>query len=148
MANPLGIIRDANSDLNKIDVWALVSGNLVVNAILASYNDILAIRNSYDYLIDISVGGQNTGPGCTYDASHDTFSEPPARIVDYVENLQYDMEGLLSNIHQCLLDIDAGSLDPQQINAAYNSALNDNPDLNNATRTLFLTIYNYIQSGG
>jgi hypothetical protein len=146
----LGMIKDANPNPNAIDVYALVISNTVVNMIVASYNEILAIYKSYDYCVDVTMQGQQPGPGWSYNGSEDQFTAPPPPSIDWVGNVQGDFDAILSDISQCVNDAgsNGGSLTPQQINAAYNSALNDNPDLDAATLTLFQTIYEYILAGG
>lgn len=148
---PLGMIKDINPNHNSSDVWALISNNQVVNTILASYNDILAIYKSYDYCVDITMNGAPTyGIGNTYNPSNDTFIAPPAPPIDWPLAVEYDFDGLISNLQQISADCgpSGGNLTPQQINAAYNSALNDNPGLDQPTLTLLLAVYNYIIAGG
>jgi hypothetical protein len=73
----MGAIVDPNSNHATADNYALVTGTTVINVIVASWNDVQAILSTYDYLVDITVGGQNAQIGYTYDPVHDTFSAPP-----------------------------------------------------------------------
>lgn len=144
-----GMIVDANQNRTKVDVYALIINNTVVNTILACYNDVLAIYNTYDYCVDVTVNGSLTaGIGSTYNAAQDTFSVPPAPPVDYVQNLEYDFDGVVSEIQQCLVDVTAGRLTPLNILASYNSCLTDNPGITPGQIILLQAVYNYVLKGG
>jgi hypothetical protein len=151
MAKPLGMIKDVNPIHNAIDVYALVLNNIVVNTIVASYNDILAISATYDYCVDVTMNGDPAAStGHTYNASNDTFIAPPPPSIDWPQNVQYDFDGVIAVIQQTLNDcgISGGSLSSQQITAAYNSALNDNPGLDQSTLNLIQSVYEYVLAGG
>jgi hypothetical protein len=144
---PLGMIVDINPNHNASDVYALVSQNIVVNTILCSYNDILRISSNYDYCVDVTMNGDSQcGPGFTYNASDDTFIAPPSPPMDWVANAETDFDTIISSIQQVIVDSgpQGGALTTQQVNAAYNSALNDNPGLSQATLTMLQTVYNYV----
>lgn len=151
MSKPLGIIVNKNPIVTASDVYALVLNNTVVNTIMASYNDILAIYQIYDYCIDITMGGQTSaGIGDTYNASQGTFTSPPAPPINWVQNVQIDFDAIISNLQQTIIDCGGGgvSLTSDQVTQAYNSALNDNPGLDQPTLNLLVTIYQYILAGG
>lgn len=143
----LGMIVDINPNHKQSDVWALVLNNTVINTIMASYNDILAIYKSYDYCVDVTMNGaQEYGTGFMYNPSNDTFIPPPAPPIDWPQVLETDFDNVIGDIQQILNDggPSGGSMTVQQLNAAYNSSLNDNPGLNPATLTLLTTLYNYV----
>lgn len=147
MGTPLGIIKDPNPNRNAEDVYSLIINNIVVNTILASYNDILHIAANYDYCVDITMNGSlNYGIGNTYIPSNDDFYIPPPPPIDWPESVQLDFDNILLVIQQAVNDCGpgGGNMTIQQVNASYNSALNDNPNLDQATLTLFETIYNYV----
>lgn len=151
MAKPLGMIIDKNPIVGAPDVYALVLNNTVVNTIKASYNDILSIAPTYDYCVDITMNGsQNYGIGDTYDPSHDTFTPPPAPPIDWPQNVQFDFDSLISTLQQIIIDSGPGNgnLTNLQINAAYNSALNDNPGLDQPTTTLMASVLQYVLAKG
>ena len=150
MSKPLGMIIDANPNGKQIGAYALVINNFVVNCIVASYNDILSIYQSYDYCVDMTYGNKNGGPGDTYNASNNTFIAPPAPPIDWPQNVEFDFDGVIGALQQVMNDSGSsgGSLTVQQINAAYNSALNDNPGLDQPTLTLMATVLQYVLAGG
>lgn len=151
MAEALGIIVNRNPDPKAADIYALVLNNTVVNTIIASYNDIILLSRSYDYTIDITMNGDPTaGIGCTYNAGLDTFIHPPAPPINWVENVRTEFNDLISNLQQMVIDsgVNGGKLSPIDISAAYNSALNDNPGLDNQTLALVEAIHQYILAGG
>lgn len=93
----MGIIVDANSDHDANDTYMLVSGGVVVDAIIASYNFCNNnILGSYDYLIDVTVGGQDAGPGYTYDSGTDTFTAPPEDFEAELESALYAVDAAVS----------------------------------------------------
>lgn len=145
------MIINQNPNAKAIDVYALVLNNTVVNTILACYNDILSIYQTYDYCVDVTMQGQqNCSIGDTYNGSQNLFIPPPAPVIDWVQNVETDFDNVINDIQQILNDCgqSGGDLDGQQINAAYNSAINDNPGLDAPTLTLIGQIYNYILAGG
>jgi hypothetical protein len=151
MSKPLGIIVDQNQNPNAVDVYALVLNYVVVNTILASYNEILNISSTYDYCVDITMNGQaDAGIGYTYNASLDQFIAPPSPPINWVANAQNDFDSIISAIQQILIDVgpSGGNLAPSDIQTAYNSSLNDNPGLDAATLNLLVLIYQYVLAGG
>ena len=151
MAKPLGMIKDANPNVKAVDVYSLILNNVVVNSILASYNDILSISSTYDYCVDITMNGSSFyGPGTQYNASNDTFVPPPVTPIDFVESVHSDFNDVITGLLQAIADsgLSGGSLTNQQINAAYNSALNDNPGLDQSTLTLMQSVLQYVLAGG
>ena len=148
---PLGIIKDANPNQNQVDVYGLVLGTTVVNTILCSYNEILYISESYDYCVDITMQGQAAASiGWSYNASEDSFSAPPPPTIDWVTNVEGDFDSVISALQQTIADCGSsgGSLTSDQITQAYNSALNDNPGLDEATQNLMVSILDYVLAGG
>jgi len=73
----MGVIKDQNGNPASADTWALVTGGFVVNIIVGTLSDIQAIQANYDFLVDLSVGGQTPNVGYSYDSVHDTFAAPP-----------------------------------------------------------------------
>jgi len=148
---PLGMIVDQNPIVTAVDVYALVLNNTVVNTILASYNDIQAIYKTYDYSVDVTMNGNASASiGYTYNASNDTFIAPPAPPINWVANVQADFDNVISGLQQIINDCGSsgGNLTNDQITTAYNSSLNDNPGLDEATTNLMTTIYQYVLAGG
>jgi hypothetical protein len=151
MGKPLGIIVNQNPIMTAVDVYALVLNNLVVNTILASYNDIVSVSATYDYSVDITMGGQaEAGIGDTYNASQDTFIAPPAPPMNWVANAQSDFDSIIGALQQVVIDCgpSGGNLTSNQISTAYNSSLNDNPGLDTPTLNLMSTILQYVLAGG
>lgn len=151
MAEPLGLIIDRNSDPKASDVYALVLNNTVVNTIIASYNDILAINRSYDYVVDVTMQGQSFASiGCAYNAGLDQFVRPPAPPFDWVENVREEFNSIISTVQQVLIDVNPqnGNLGNIDITAAFNSALNDNHGLSPGLLTIMTNIRQYILGGG
>ncbi len=150
MANPLGFVRDQNVNPKQVDVWALILNTVCVNTILASYNDILAIKNSYDYCVDLTVQGQSfAGINSVYNPSNDTFVPPPPPIIDWVQNVEYDFDGIIGSLQQAAIDvgINGGNLSSLNINAAYNSALTDSPGMTTKQLTIVQGILQYLLGG-
>lgn len=147
MSNPLGIIVDRNPDPRAVDVYAVVLNNIVMNTIVADYNFAVSIQGDYDYLIDVTMhGDNNASTGYTYNAGLNEFLAPPAPPIDYVENVRQEFNNIISILQQMLLD--AENLENNDIAAAYNSSLNDNIGLNNPTVSLIESIHQYIVAGG
>jgi len=148
MAQPLGIIKNAAPDPKQVDVYALVLNNLCMNTIYASYNDILAISRFYDYCIDVTMlGDLNAETTATYNPGMNSFTRPPAPPIDWVANVEDEFSGLLQSLQQVATDANT-NLTVQQINAAYNSALNDNLGADQSTLTIMTSILQYVLAGG
>lgn len=146
----LGLIIDPNTqNPNSADVWALVTGDSVVNTIVASTNQIAAIAKDYDYLIDLNVQGQNAGTGWTYDSEQDQFTPPPSAQQDFVEAVQADFDAVADGILQLLSDYQGSGITQQQLNQAFVGCLNDTQSTFSANQlALMNAIYNYVLGGG
>ena len=151
MAKPLGMIISQNPVVDANDVYATVLNNVVTNTILASYNFITSIAQDYDYCVDLTMQGDPAvSTGYTYNASLNQFTAPPAPPIDWIQNVRQDFDNIISDIHQVIIDCgkQGGSLNNNNIQAAYNSALNDNQNLDIATTNLLATILQYVLAGG
>jgi hypothetical protein len=151
MAKPLGMIIDPNPITTASDVYALVLNNTVINTIMASANDIQSIAATYDYSVDITMQGQAFAYiGCSYNGATNQFTRPPAPPINWVQNVELDFDTVIEDIQQILNDAgeSGGNLSPTQLLQAYNSALNDNPNLDVPTLTLIASIYQYVLAGG
>jgi hypothetical protein len=149
MAKPLGLVIDANPNVSAIDIYALVLNNVVMNTIVSSYQAIQSIAPTYDYSVDVTMGRQsNAGVGFTYDASLDQFTAPPAPPVNYLINTQNDFQNIVADILSAVSDTKTGVLTVNQINQAYNSAINNVPPMDPSLNALMETILQFVSSGG
>jgi hypothetical protein len=144
----LGIIVGQSKNPAQVDTWALVTGTSCTNIIVASYNDILAIQNQYDYLVDATAANIIAGIGNTYNPQTNVFIPPPAPPPDYVDNFQATFGGILTNLQVCLSNMQNGNLTPSQISTAYNNILQLNPGLDQPTLTILSNINNYFLGNG
>src|ERR1700677_3295071 len=119
----MAVVVSANKNLDSSDDWALVSGGIVINTILASVNSIYqALGNgpnmytSMDYLVDLTVQGQSASIGWTYNPGGNTFIGPPVPPINWTDELQGDIDGVASGLIQCIYDMgtDGGSLTSEQ----------------------------------
>lgn len=95
----MGVIVDQNSDASANDTWALVSAGVVTNTIMSNLAFIQSIQDSYDYLVDVTVGGQSGAQtGSTYDAPSDTFNQYTTQAAD----IQGAMEGVIAALVQLI----------------------------------------------
>ncbi len=83
---PSGTIVDQNSDENSVDTWALVTDTVVSNLAAGDLAYAQLVQNSYDYIVDITVGGQTVNIGDIYDSETDTFSPPPNPYIETTKN--------------------------------------------------------------
>lgn len=147
------IIVNPNSNLMSVDVWALISGDIVVNTILDTTQDMNSspILNSYDYVVDCTIQGQLAGIGWTYNPTGNTFTAPPPPPIDWISTVVADFDNIAESLLQCLNDIgvNGGSLTSDQINNCFNAMLEDEQDSFSPNQLVLMQkILAYIQSGG
>ena len=127
------------------DQWALVNGNVVQQVITANFGYISSIQNSYDYLIDVTVGRQaNAVAGGTYDSVHNTFTLP---VVNNVAILQTLVDTIASDM-QSALNQTVG-MAQQDVNTACINATGDSSGGFTPNEALvFASVTNWIIGGG
>lgn len=122
----MGIIVDANEDHDANDTYALVSSGVVVNVIVASYNFCNDnILDSFDYLVDITVGEQTADIDYTYDPENDQFT-PPVVVIDYIARLEADLDQIIDDLALALSD--SNGMSPENIQAAIDESFADEGD--------------------
>lgn len=73
----LGNIVDQNTNPLAVDNWAIVIGTTTVHVIAANLNYIQSISPTFDYAVDITIGGQSSAQaGYVYNSGSDTFAPP------------------------------------------------------------------------
>src|ERR1700677_1742981 len=109
MKMPLGIIVNENQNPNSADTWALVLNDMVINTIIATGNQVVGswLISSYDYIVDLTIQGQNAGVGWTYSPGGNTFTTPPPPPINWQDIVQEDFDGIMSCLYQIIQD--AGS---------------------------------------
>lgn len=146
-------IVNPNTNLFSVDTWALVSDDTVINTILDTTEDMNSseILNSYDYVVDLTMQGQAAGVGWTYNPGGNTFTAPPPPPIDWQDVVQTDFDTVMQDLIQLVTDCgsDGGSLTTDQIQAAYEAALEDSEaDFTPNQLALMGTILSYVKSGG
>lgn len=141
----MGVIVDQNSDPSSVDSWALVSGTTVSNMISANLSFIQSIQGSYDYLVDVSVGGQSpVAAGYIYDSGNDTFAAPPP---DWISIVRAEYNSLYVSLAQLLSD--ASNLSSADKATAYADSVADSSgSFTTNEASLADSIAAYIAGGG
>lgn len=152
------IVVDPNSNVTSADTWALVSNGFIVNTILASVNDInqsimdnVTYYTAMDYIVDLTIQGQRAGIGWSYNSTLDQFTAPTPPPPNWSDVVQTDFDSVASDLTQLVTDSGplGGSLTTQQIQAAFNAAIEDSESFFTPNQmTLMNAILNYVQSGG
>lgn len=136
----LGLIVDAPEG-NDADIWALVVEGIVVNMIVASASFIHTIAEDYDYLVDVTVGGQYpVGIGYIYDSDNDVFSTPPEDFNQELVDAMTNLAGSLATALAAKDNVsDSGEMATDLSNADTSALTGD------ALTNLWPTIVTYIQ---
>jgi len=147
------IVVNPNSNLTSVDTWALISNNIIINTILDTTLDMNSseILNSYDYVVDLTIQGQEAGVGWTYNPEGNTFTAPPPPPIDWISTVVDDFDNIASSLLQCLGDAGAGggNLTPTQLTETYNAMLEDSQDSFSPNQLVLMqTIFTYISNGG
>ena|ERR1700677_3129937 len=149
----MAIIVDPNPNLMSADSWALVSGGMVINTIIDTTQDMNTspILQAYDYVVDMTMQGQNAGIGWTYNSTGNQFTPPPQPPINWSDVVQGDFDGIAQGLIQVVFDSGSqgGALTTQQITAAFNAAIEDTQSgFTPNQMQLMNTILSYVQSGG
>lgn len=142
----MGMIVDQPENESVNHNWALVSNGVVSNVIVANLNFINTIQDYWDYLVDITNGGNsaNAGPGSTYDPETDTFSLPP---IDYVAQLAAALIEVSAAMNAALADSEGMS--PEDITSAIDTATgNVSPGFTENQSSVWTDICDWVSSGG
>lgn len=147
------IVVNPNSNLTSVDTWALISNNIIINTILDTTLDMNSseILNSYDYVVDLTIQGQEAGVGWTYNPEGNTFTAPPPPPIDWISTVVDDFDNIASSLLQCLSDAGSqgGALTQQQLLETYQASLEDSQDSFSPNQlALMQSIYQFILSGG
>jgi len=156
MERSLAIVVSPNGNLNSVDTWALVKDGAIVNTLLASTADInqsidnhTSLFTSNDYVVDLTIQGQNAGPGWTYDSEGNTFIGPTPPEINWIDIVHLDFTDISQSLLSAINNFETGALSEADMLSAYTAAIQDNQSNFTANQAALMnSIYNFVKSGG
>lgn len=147
---PLGNVVDSNPDASSQDCWLVClndgNGNYVArNEIVASTTFVKSVvAPSYDYSVDVSVGGQPANVGDYYNPQTDTFSPP---LTNWIEVVRQDMNSIVASLATILAD--ASNLSATDLATAMSESDSDQSGgYTSNEASLIAAINSYVSGGG
>lgn len=113
----MGTLVHAPTNNEDNDDWALINAGVVENVIVANKPFIQSIAESYDFLVDLTVGEQFAGVGYTYDDGQDTFSAPPE---DFDQELRDASQALVDAL--ATVAVAKSKVDPENVSGEISDA--------------------------
>lgn len=137
-------IQAAPIDPATITNYALISGGVVQNIIIADPTFLPLIQAQYDSIVDLKTLPQGADVGSSYDDKTQKFTPKP---IDFVNRLQVQLNMIHNDLIAAL--ISSKGLTPADVNTAINNAIGDSKgSFSKNEQVLFNSIGAWISSGG